>query len=63
MKNATEYQASGFVREFSQKSLAEANRQINSATAATPEAMRDRFKSQIRANRTGGGYEWYWVLK
>jgi hypothetical protein len=63
MKHATEYQASGFVREFTSKSLAEANRQIASARNATPEAIRDQFRSQIRAVRSRElGYEWFWVL-
>lgn len=63
MKHATEYQASGFVRELTSKSLAEANRQIASARNATPESIRGEFRSQIRAVRSGQfGYEWFWVL-
>jgi hypothetical protein len=58
-----DYQADGFVREFSKTSLAEANRQITSARNATPEVLRDQYRSQIRALRSQGGYAWYWVRK
>jgi hypothetical protein len=66
-KHATEYQASGWVRELTTKSLAEANRQIASARNATPEEIRSAFRSQIRSARGGQsgqfGYEWIWCIR
>lgn len=58
-----DYQQDGFVSGFDTKALAEANRQVNSAKRAIPEALRGEYVSRIRGLRTRGGYAWEVVRK
>lgn len=61
------YQDRGFVEGLGDESLLNANNLIKSAREATPEKIRDRFRSYV--NPTGvpttgqNGYIWGWVLK
>lgn len=63
MRNILEYQQDGFVSGSSTKSLSEANRQIAVAKRATPDEVRDKFKSGIRFIKRDNGYLWVWHLK
>lgn len=61
MHNPRHYQDSGWIDGKNSKALNLANKAIAAAKRATPDGMRQLFRSSIRY--LDGGYSWWWILK
>jgi len=64
MHTASQYERDGIAKVVVSHTAAlrSANKQLNSAKAATPERLRDQFSSSIRFDRISSAYYWMWYL-